>query len=144
MNFFWFYILLNCMCNVLIGPFIHVIALFERRTPRFIWFWLIPTLRFTTTPTKDQKPVDRDMESSIPDMKSAWHDAFLYRWGLRVEFNAKNSGGSILSSCSGESASYEQLNGKVCLPGPYQISLMRVTLTVTVALILWLFVFITF
>ena len=61
------------------------------------------------------------MESAIQDMESAWHDAFLYRWGQRVEFNAKTSGASILSSCSGESASYEQHNGKVCLPGPYQI-----------------------
>ena len=58
---------------------------------------------------------------SLQDIENALHDAFLYRWGRCVEFNAQYSGGKIVSSCSGESASYEQHNGKVCLPGPYQI-----------------------
>ena len=57
---------------------------------------------------------------SLQDMENAWHDAFLYRWGRCVEFNAQYSGGSILSSCSAESESFEQLKGKVCFPGPYQ------------------------
>ena len=53
--------------------------------------------------------------------QDAWQDARLYRWDECAQFNAQYSGGKIVSSCSGESASYEQHNGKVCLPGPYQI-----------------------